>query len=105
MTLAWCMRQLSGARAERAWHIGRGLEREGTADCSAILLGSADSSVKHECQTPASRFWKISSENQPSAHGKSTKATKRAGSRAVGSGRKKRTKPCSCTEVPARSVA
>lgn len=41
-------------------------------DCSAILLGTANPSVKHEDQLPFA-FYEIKSENQPSAHGATTR--------------------------------
>lgn len=41
-------------------------------DCSAILLGTAATTVKHTDQLPFS-FWEIKSEGQPSAHGATTR--------------------------------
>lgn len=41
-------------------------------DCSAILLGTADKSVKHTDRLPFA-FYEIKSENQSSAHGATTR--------------------------------
>lgn len=41
-------------------------------DCSAIILGTADSNVKHEAQLPFA-FYEVKSENQPSAGGATTR--------------------------------
>jgi hypothetical protein len=41
-------------------------------DCSAILLGTANPSVKHEGQLPFA-FYSVKSENQPSAGGATTR--------------------------------
>lgn len=44
-------------------------------DCSAIILGTADASVRHEVRMPFV-FWDIKSENQPSAYGATTRPEK-----------------------------
>lgn len=41
-------------------------------DCSAILLGTADPNVTHEARLPFA-FYKVESENQPSAGGATTR--------------------------------
>lgn len=41
-------------------------------DCSAILLGAADASVKHEARLPFT-FYEVKSERQPSANGATTR--------------------------------
>lgn len=41
-------------------------------DCSAILLGAADTAVKHEARLPFA-FYEIKSELQPSANGATTR--------------------------------
>jgi hypothetical protein len=45
----------------------------GNWDCSAILLGEADSKLPHSGQLPFA-FYSIKSENQPSANGMTTRA-------------------------------
>lgn len=41
-------------------------------ECSAILLGTADASVKHEAQLPFA-FYEVKDEGQPSARGATTR--------------------------------
>lgn len=59
---------------------GAGLAYGGEAkdywDCSAILLGTADESVTHTARLPFV-FYEIKSENQPSAHGATTRPKER----------------------------
>lgn len=45
---------------------------EGYWDCSEILDGTADKSVKHTAKLPF-QFYEIKSENQPSARGMTTR--------------------------------
>ena len=44
----------------------------GCWDCSAIMLGTADSAVKHTAKLPFS-FYEVLSEEQPSANGATTR--------------------------------
>lgn len=44
-------------------------------DCSAIILGTEDKSVKHTAQLPFS-FYELKSEQQPSANGATTRPKK-----------------------------
>lgn len=46
--------------------------RQGYWDCSGIILGTADQSVKHEAKLPFV-FYDIKSEGQPSANGATTR--------------------------------
>ena len=41
-------------------------------DCSAIILGTADRSVRHKARLPFA-FYEIKSDNQPSANGATTR--------------------------------
>jgi hypothetical protein len=45
---------------------------QGNWDCSKILLGTADPSITHSAQLPF-LFYEITSENQPSANGNTTR--------------------------------
>ena len=49
-----------------------GNPRHGYWDCSAILLGTADRSVRHTAQLPF-RFYEVMSERSPRARGQSSR--------------------------------
>jgi hypothetical protein len=63
----------AGLAYERRGESGQSIS--GYWDCSAILLGTADTAVTHTDKMPFV-FWKVKGENQPSAHGATTRPSK-----------------------------